>query len=60
MSRIVCFIDKEGFIGTCPKDIAICSKCQFKKKYEGKEKEYFVYTAWTGNLKLYVKEIGET
>ena len=50
MSRIVCFIDKEGNVGVCPKDKAICSKCEFQKKYKGIEKEHFIYTAWIGNL----------
>ena len=41
MSRIVCFIDKKGFAGTCSeesagKDTIDCKKCPFKKKFEGK------------------------
>lgn len=53
--RTVCFIDKEGGVGTClmeAKGLELdCENCEFKKKFEGKEREYFVYTAWTGELK---------
>ena len=52
--RTVCFIDKEGGVGTCLMEAKglepDCENCEFKKKFEGKEREYFVYTAWTGEL----------
>jgi len=57
MSRTICFIDKEGLIGTCSEE-AIgkteidCQKCEFYKKFKGKEKEEFSYCAWIGELKL--------
>jgi len=47
-----CVIDKEGWIGICKnesKDSNLdCEKCPFSKKFKGREREYFVYTAWTG------------
>lgn len=53
--RTVCFIDKEGGVGTCLMEAKglepDCENCEFKKKFEGKERMYFVYTAWTGELK---------
>ena len=53
---IVCFIDKDGKIGTCSEEVKgklqiDCSKCSFKKKFEGKEKEHFSYCAWKGEIK---------
>jgi hypothetical protein len=56
MSRLICFIDKEGFCGTrseeaMGKDTIDCSKCDFKKKFEGKEKKEFIYCMWKGELK---------
>lgn len=56
MSRLVCFIDKEGFIGTCSeesmgKSTIDCSKCEFRKHFEGKEEKEFIYTQWKGEMK---------
>ena len=62
MTREICFIDLETGCGaTCSmeaqgKDID-CSKCEFKKQYEGKEQELFSYTMWTGELSVAKKEI---
>mgnify|MGYP001563428402 CR=1 FL=1 len=58
MSRIVCFIDKKGFAGTCSeesagKDTIDCKKCPFKKKFEGKEEREFSYCLWKGEIKNY-------
>ena len=53
MSRTVCFIDKEGFIGTCSekgKGKIDCKKCGFYKKFKGKEEENFSYCFWKGKL----------
>ena len=47
MSRTVCFIDKEGFAGTCNEE-AIgkseidCKKCSFRKQFKGKEEKEFL------------------
>ena len=53
--RTVCFIDKEGGVGICLMEVKglepDCENCKFKKKFEGREREYFIYTAWTGELK---------
>jgi len=56
MSRIICFIDKEGMIGTCSEEAMgktdiDCKKCDFYKKFKGKEKENFTYCAWLGKIK---------
>ena len=56
MSRLVCFIDKEGFAGTCGEeargnDEIDCRKCEFRKKFDGKEKEEFCYCFWKGEIK---------
>lgn len=56
MSRLICFIDKEGFCGICSeeamgKDVIDCSKCPFRKEFEGKEEEEFSYCRWKGELK---------
>jgi len=60
MTREVCFIDKEGQIATCggtvvngkvDDTIIDCSKCGFRKQYNGNEAEYFSYTCWTGEIK---------
>lgn len=56
MSRLICFIGKEGFCGTCGKEATgetdiDCSKCSFRKKFEGKEKEEFIYCMWKGEMK---------
>ena len=67
MTKSVCFIDLEGRTGICTMEgldnkqiikimgnlIIDCDKCSFKKKFEGKEKEHFYYTAWTGDLKIH-------
>jgi len=44
MSRLICFIDKEGFVGTCSEEaigklVVSCKKCSFKKKFEGTERK---------------------
>jgi hypothetical protein len=54
MSRIVCFIDKEGCVGTCSeeangKDTIGCRKCSFRKKFKDKEEE-FSYCKWKGEI----------
>jgi len=53
--RTVCFIDKEGGVGICLMEVKglepDCENCEFKKKFEGREREFFIYTAWTGELK---------
>ena len=61
MVRTVCFIDKEsGVAGICTieglddeqireimgSNIIDCKKCDFCKKYRGKEKDHFSYWAW--------------
>jgi len=54
MARLVCFIDKEGQVGTCT-NFEIegdCENCGFKKKYEGRESEEFSYTAWKGGERM--------
>lgn len=56
MSRLICFIDKEGFCGTCSEEAMgkseiNCSKCSFRKQFEGKEEEEFIYCRWKGKLK---------
>ena len=56
MSRIICFIDKDGICGTCSEEAMgkseiDCRKCSFRKEFEGKEKDNFIYTKWTGELK---------
>ena len=51
MGKNVCFIDRNGMIGTCCKENTIdCDKCDFKKKFRGKEKEEFSYCFWLGEL----------
>ena len=55
MGRIVCFIDKEGMIGTCceesiGKDIIDCNECNFKKQFKDKEKDEFSYCLWLGKI----------
>ena len=55
MGRLVCFIDKEGMTGTCTEEASgqkeiDCKKCEFRKKFEGKEKEEFYYCLWKGKL----------
>lgn len=55
MARIVCFIDKEGFVGTCGeeskgKTLIDCDKCNFKKQFKNKEKEEFSYCLWLGEI----------
>ena len=55
MSRLICFIDKNGFAGTCSeeatgKDKIDCSKCPFRKKFKGREKKEFSYCRWIGEL----------
>lgn len=65
MTRTICFIDKNGMIGTCTVEgmdndqlkelgfedgVIKCEKCDFCKKYKGKEKESFSYTEWTGEI----------
>ena len=54
MSRIVCFIDKiTGTCGTCGLDamgetIIDCKKCNFMKKFKGKERKHFSWCKWLG------------
>ena len=51
MGSIVCFIDKEGFSGTCDNEkIVDCIKCDFKKQFEGRENEEFSYCFWLGEI----------
>ena len=46
MSRTVCFIDKIGLPGTCAKEamgkVIDCKKCDFYKKFKGKEGIYLL------------------
>ena len=55
MSRIICVIDKDAGYGTCgleamgETDID-CSKCEFRKKFEGKEAEHFAWCKWLGDV----------
>jgi len=56
MSRLICFIDKEGFVGTCSeeaigKPVIDCKKCSFRKNFLGREKKEFSYCFWKGKLK---------
>ena len=52
MGGIVGFIDKEGLSGTCSEDETIeCKKCEFYKKFKGKEKANFSYCTWKGEIK---------
>jgi len=50
--RIVCFIDKDGSVGTCANFDAEgdCKNCSFYQKYEGRESEEFSYVCWKGEL----------
>jgi len=55
MSRTICFIDKEGFAGTCSeeaegKQIIDCKNCEFYKKFKGREKKEFTYCFWLGYI----------
>ncbi len=55
MSRIICFIDKDGMCGTCGeeaigKDTIDCDKCSFRKQFNEKEKDNFIYCIWKGEL----------
>ncbi len=55
MSCLICFIDKEGFCGTCEKEAMgetdiDCDKCSFKKKFEGDEEKEFIYCFWKGEI----------
>jgi len=45
MTKHVCFIDKNGMVGTCPYPESRCDYCPFKELYEGSEEE-FEYVAW--------------
>ena len=59
MSRTVCFIDKEGGVGTCcvegltgkQYNTIDCHKCSFYRKFKGRESEEFVYCDWLGEIK---------
>jgi hypothetical protein len=56
MSRIICCIEKDnGMYGVCGMEAMgetdiNCKKCVFYKMYKGKEKEYFSWTKWTGDI----------
>jgi len=54
MTRIVCFIDTDGMVGTCNHhERTTCEGCNFRDKFLGQEVENgFSYTAWTGELYL--------
>ena len=58
--RTVCFITLNGEASVCIKELIgepiDCDKCEVKKKFEGREKKYFIYTRWTEELKKVEKE----
>ena len=51
MSRLVCFIDEDGRIGTCLNFVreGDCENCEMRRKLENDDSLEF--TAWSGKIK---------